>query len=318
MKRIERKNALEFCFDGGLPPVLRVDPGEKFVIETEDATAGALLKEGVMPTPEDIPEFLHSPPKFNPVGGPVYVEGAEKGDLLAVKIEEVIPDDIGTTCLIPGMGPLGDSLKWGELAGPEKVVIKHLPGPSGTTKDGTVVVTDRLRWKVTPFIGTIGVAPEFEVRSSFTGQGYWGGNMDCRDIKPGSTVFFNCYNEGGLLFLGDVHASQGDTEFTGAADETRGEVLLSCDVIKGKSIPGVRIEKEGSIITLSCEKPMEEGVKIAIVDLMSWLMEEYGFTQKEAYLTTTLNPDFRVNVYQMVKVDDLRYTVGAELPKKYL
>jgi len=235
-----------------------------------------------------------------------------------VNIDEVIIDEIGVTAFVPGSGPLADSRKWDELAGPEKVIIKHLTGPSGTTKDGTAVISDRLRWKVSPFIGTIGVAPEFEIRSSLTGQGYWGGNMDCRDIKPGSKVFFNCYNDGGLLFIGDVHASQGDTEFTGAADETRGEVHLSCDVIKGKQIPGVRIEKEGSIITLSCEKPMEEGVKTAIVDLMSWLTDEYGFTQKEAYLTTTLNPDFRVNVYQMVKIDDLRYTVGAELPKKYL
>ena len=66
------------------------------------------------------------------------------------------------------------------------------------------------------------------------GQGSWGGNMDCREIREGSTIYLNCYHDGGLLFVGDVHGSQADTEFYGIADETRAEVTLSCEVDQGE------------------------------------------------------------------------------------
>lgn len=85
-----------------------------------------------------------------------------------------------------------------------------------------------------------------------------GGNIDCRDIKEGATLYINCYNDGGLLFVGDVHASQADTEFTGVADETRAELTLRCDVVKNKRIRNPRIENADSIITLCSFRPLED------------------------------------------------------------
>ena len=121
-------------------------------------------------------------------------------------------------------------------------------------------------------------------------------------LKEGSTVLLNCYHPGGLLYVGDVHASQGDTEFCGAADETRAEICLSCDVIKAKQIPFVRIDKPHSIVSLYCFRPLEDAIETAILHLMAWMVEEYGIGEKEAYIHTSCNPEFRANVYQMVRI----------------
>jgi len=96
---------------------------------------------------------------------------------------------------------------------------------------------ERVSWPVAPFIGTIAVAPEREVLTSIFGQGIGGGNIDCRDIRPGDILYLNAQNDGGLLFVGDVHASQGDTEFSGVAAESRAEVTLSVEIIPGKRFP---------------------------------------------------------------------------------
>jgi len=167
-------------------------------------------------------------------------------------------------------------------------------------------------------IGTIGVAPEREVHSSATGQGPWGGNLDMRDVKEGTKVMVNVYHPGGLLYIGDVHGSQGDTEYYGAADETASTVTVSCRVIKNKKIPFLRMEKPESLVSVYSYRPLEDAVHGAVQDLMSWLVEDYDFTPEEAYIHACVNPDFRINIYQMVKLGALEYTVGAEIPKSYL
>lgn len=258
-----------------------------------------------------------TPPKRNPLCGPVYIEGVERGDLLVVNIEQIVPAEQGATWLY-GTGLFADSKKWPELGEPCVHVIKHKPGPSGTTRDGKAYYDDRIVWDMRPFIGTIGVAPDIEVVSSLTGQGKWGGNWDCRDIKEGTRLYLNCYHQGALLHVGDVHGTQGDGEFSGVANETEAEVTLSCEVIKQKKIPYARLEKKESIISLYAAKPLEEAVQTAIVNLMDWLVADYGMTPRDVYFQLSVNPDFRINIYQMVNAPGLRYTVGAEFPKQYL
>ena len=313
MQRITRDRAMQYLFDARNEPALRVQPGERFVVETEDASSGMLRVS------EDWGDYRRSrlgrtsPGLGNPMAGPVYVEGAERGDLLAVHIHEIVPACEGYTWVPPDVGPLWDSRRWAEAAQASVHRIEHQPGPSGTTRDGTGVLNERVQWKLAPFIGTIGVAPEVEVETSAVGQGPWGGNLDCRDIKEGSTVL-----PGALLQIGDVHATQGDTEFYGAADETRAEVNLSCYVVKEKRIPFLRIDKPDSIVSVYCFRPLEDAVETAILDLMEWMAEEYDMPHKEAYIHASCNPDFRVNVYQMVRIGRIQYTVGAEIPKRYL
>lgn len=318
VQRITRERAFRYLFDARSPAALRVEPGERFAVETNDASSGMLRAA------EDWGRYRRSalgittPGLSNPMAGPVHVEGAEKGDLLAVHLHEILPGPIGHTWISSSAGPLRDSAVWSEAREPSVHRITHLPGPSGTTRDGIGVLDERVRWNLAPFAGTIGVAPEVEVETSAFGQGPWGGNLDCRDIREGSTVFMNCYHPGALLCLGDVHASQGDTEFYGAANETEAEVVLSCEVIKAKRIPFVRIEKPESIVALYCFRPLEDAVESAVLHLMEWMVKEYGISQKEAYIHCSCNPDFRVNVYQMVRVGRIQYTVGAEIPKEYI
>ncbi len=136
MQQIPREHAMEYEFDHRHPPKLRVKQGESFIVNTEDAASGFIRSTDVAPHIADFPIRKFEPPKSNPIGGPVYVEGAEKGDLLEVTIERIVVDEQGFTNFRPGIGPLSDSARWGSLRGPFVHIIKHLPGPSGTTWDG--------------------------------------------------------------------------------------------------------------------------------------------------------------------------------------
>src|SRR5207237_4022165 len=157
-------------------------------------------------------------------------------------------------------------------------IFRHTPGPSGTTRDGTLHFSDRLSWPITPFIGTLGVAPDREVTTSLDGQGDWGGNLDIRDVAPGNRIFLPVYHPGALFYLGDVHASQGDTEFTGTAAETQATVRLKLELVKGKRVSWMRIEKPESIVAVYSTRPLEEADQTATGNLIDWLGTDYGFT----------------------------------------
>jgi acetamidase/formamidase len=197
-------------------------------------------------------------------------------------------------------------------------ILRHTPGPSGTMRDGTVHFSDRISWPVTPFIGTLGTAPDREVCTSIDGQGEWGGNLDIRDVAVGNKIYLPVHHAGARFYLGDVHASQGDTEFTGTAAETCSTVRLRFEVLKGKKLPWMRIEKPDALIALHAAKPLEEAVKTATFHLMDWLIREHNFTPSDAYCLVSTCPDFRINVYQMCNIGKLNYVAGAEIPKRYL
>jgi amidase len=325
VKRIERSTeSLKYTIDFRHSPVLEVALGESFALETEDAPSGLYRSLG------DARQLLepwyleHSPPMANPVTGPVYVGGVEPGDTLVVHIEHLDLDPQAATYWRPGHRPLGDSQRWAELSKPTLVIgysknSELIMNEAATWEDGQVKRHPlKLRVRQSPFIGTIAVAPEREVETPGLGQGSWGGNMDVQDICPGTRVLLPCCHSGALLYVGDVHACQGDTEFYGTAMEARSTVTLRCEVIKQRCMPFVRLEKDGSLISLACARPLEEAVWQASIQLMEWLVAEHGCCQREAYLLLGVNPDFHIHVYQMAAIDKLRYTVGAEILKRSL
>ena len=319
LQHLSYTQGFEYLFSHQIEPRMTVRLGESFVCETEDAFSGHMYEPGALPTPEFVPELERTPVELNPQTGPIYVEGVSAGDVLVVSIERITPADRGFTCIVPTVGPLARNVDWPLFLEPRVFHFRHEPGPSGTPSDGEVVALDgRLRFPVSPFMGTIGVAPEHEPESALVAQGPWGGNFDCRDVAEGGKVFLNVYHDGALLYVGDMHASQGDTEFFGVANEARGEVQLSLGVVKNARIPFPRIEKPDSIIQLYCFRPLEEAVRSATIHLMAWLRSDYGLTEEEAFLQIEVNPEFRINVYQCVRFDRLNFTVGAELPKRYL
>jgi acetamidase/formamidase len=319
MKRIPRDLARKYAFDWRDEPLLRVQPGESFEAETWDASTGYFKTPQDLAIPARRPGFDRFPPHANPIAGPVYVEGAERGDTLVVSLESITVADYSWVAIGPRRGPLGESTRWPELSTNYTTkIFRHTPGPSGTTRDGTLHFNERLSWPITPFIGTFGVAPDREVTTSLDGQGDWGGNLDIRDAAPGNRILLPVFHPGALFYLGDIHASQGDTEFTGTAAETQSTVRLRLDLIKGKRVPGVRIDKPESIVSIHANRPLEVAVETATIGLMDWLIADYGFTPTDAYCLVSTCPDFRINVYQMCKLAKLSFVAGAELPKRYL
>ncbi len=319
MQRIAREDARKFAFDWRDEPLLRVKPGESFEIETWDASSGYFKTEEDKAVPALRPGFDRFPPQCNPLGGPVWLEGAQRGDTLVIQIEDILVGDYSWIAIGPRRGPLGESTRWPELSSEYTTkILRHTPGPSGTMRDGAVRFNEKISWPITPFIGTLGVAPDREVTTSLDGQGEWGGNVDVRDVSPGNRVYLPIHHPGALFWLGDVHASQGDTEFTGTAAETISTVRLHLDLIKGKTIPWMRIEKPGSIIALYAFRPLEVAVETATINLMDWLITDYGLTPVDAYCLVSTCPDFRINVYQMCRMAKLNYVAGAEIPKAYL
>jgi acetamidase/formamidase len=319
MQRIAREQARKYAFDWRDEPLLRVQPGETFAVETYDASTGYFKSETDKAVPARRPGFDRHPPLANPIGGPVLLEGAERGDTLVVTIEDIEVDDYSWIAVGPRRGPLGESTRWPELSADYTTkIFRHTPGKSGTTRDGTLHFNERISWPITPFIGTLGVTPDREVTTSLDGQGEWGGNLDIRDVCAGHRILLPIFHAGARFYLGDVHASQGDTEFTGTAAETKATVRLKLDLIKGKRIPWMRIEKPESIVAVYAYRPLEGAVETATFHLMDWLITEYSFTPTDAYCLVSTCPDFRINVYQMCKVGKLSYVAGAEIPKRYL
>ncbi|OAI45870.1 hypothetical protein AYO44_02410 [Planctomycetaceae bacterium SCGC AG-212-F19] len=319
MQRISREQARKYAFDWRDEPLLRVQPGEPFELGTYDASTGYFKSAADKAVPAKRPGFDRTPPLANPIAGPVFVEGAQRGDVLVVAIEEIVVDDYSWIAIGPRRGPLGESTRWPELSADYTTkVFRHTPGPSGTTRDGTLHFNDKISWPITPFVGTFGVAPDREVTTSLDGQGEWGGNLDIRDAAAGNRIYLPVFHEGARFYLGDVHASQGDTEFTGTAAETKATVRLHLDLIKSKRLPSIRIEKPDSLVAVFAYRPLEVAVETATLHLMDWLITEYGFSPTDAYCLVSTCPDFRINVYQMCKVAKINYVAGAEIPKRFL
>ncbi len=320
MKRIARADAYEYEMVAK-EPLLTVQPGEAFVVETEDALNGSIQRDDQLVITENLGADRVRALDFNPCAGPIIVEGAKAGDVLAVTIEDIVVADQGVTALLQMWGPFKDSAKYADCRGPHTKIIKHLPGPSGTTSDGKGVYNERITWDLKPHIGTIGTAPFRAVAAgahTAVGQGPHGGNMDVRDICKGSRILLPVSHDGAHLYVGDVHASMADGEFAGLADESRSEVTLSCKIIPQKQIPWVRIETPEAIIQLHSFKPLDDAVTQAFFWLVDWLVEEYGFSQRDAAFQMGANPDVRINIYQMVILGRINYTVGVSIPKKYL
>lgn len=293
-----------YVYGGYAEPVLRIKPGDLVVADTQDAF------EGVITSENDRPTELLNVPFLNPQCGPIAVEGAQKGDVLAVHIHEIKPrgpQPVGTTALIP---------EFGGLVGTTTTALLNEPLPERVKKMEVSEAGIRFNEKITlpyePFIGTLGVAPEIEAITSLQPD-YYGGNMDLPDVAPGAIVYFPVHHQDGYLFLGDCHATQGDGELCGVAVEIPSTTTVHVDLIKGWSIAWPRLENERLIMTIGSARPMEDAARIAYRELIRWLVEDHGWDKIEAYFFLTQAG--RVRLGNMV---DPKYTLGASVLKSYL
>jgi amidase len=285
-------------------PVLTIKPGDIVVAETKDAFEGKIKKES------DSPTALLNVPFLNPQCGPIAVEGAEKGDVLAVHIHSIKPrgsQPVGTTALIPEFGGLVGTTHTAVLNEPLPERVKKME----VTENG-IKFNSRITLPYEPFIGTLGVSPEIEAVTSLQPD-YWGGNMDLPDVAPGAIVYFPIHHQDAYLYLGDCHATQGDGELCGVAVEIASTTTVQVDLIKNWSIAWPRLENERFIMAIGSTRPMEDAARIAYRELINWLVSDYKWDKYEAYFFLTQAG--RVRLGNMV---DPKYTLGASILKSYL
>jgi amidase len=297
-----------YVFSPYREPVAHVKPGQRVVVHTEDAF------ESRINTTDDLPSQALATAKFlNPQTGPIYVEGAEPGDTLAVRMENIEPKrDYAVSCYVPYFGGLTSTTLTRTLqeALPEKVYVWNLHKDEGRRYLVNEEIGVRLPWE--PFVGTIAVAPDLEAISALS-PGPFGGNMDVPDVRPGNTVYLPVWNEGALFYTGDCHARQGQGELCGVALEITSRVTVAFEVIKGGGIEWPRIESEEKLMTVGSARPMEDAARIAYAELIGWLEDEHGFSRLDAYQLLTQAGGLYVG--NMV---DTTYSLVASIDKRYL
>ncbi|MHB0952119.1 MAG: acetamidase/formamidase family protein [Allorhizobium sp.] len=283
-------------------PVLSVDPGAVVSAETHDAFEGKIKAE------TDMPSQILNFPFLNPQNGPIYVNGAEKGDCLAVYIKSIVPrgpQPRGTTVIMPEFGGLVPTMDTALLTAPLPERVRKLEVDVETG----VKWNDRITLPYEPFIGTIGTAPEIEAISSLVPD-YYGGNMDLPDIGPDSVIYLPVQTKGAYLYLGDCHAAQGDGELCGVAIEHPTITTIQIDLIKGWTIRAPRLENDRFFMTIGSARPMEDAARGAYRELIRWMVADFGFEEIDAYMLLTQCG--RIRLGNMV---DPKYTLGASVLK---
>ena len=285
-------------------PVLSIKPGDRVVVETRDAFEGAVKTE------RDLPSKVLTMPFVNPQNGPIMVEGAEKGDVIAVHIESMAPrgpNPRGTCAMIPFFGALSATSMTAMLHDALPELVRKID-----VDEQGVYWSKRVTLPYRPHIGTLSCSPEIDSINTLTPDAH-GGNMDLPDMGPGSITYLPVRSAGGRLFIGDAHACQGDGEVCGTAVEYPSTTTIEVDLIKGWALQWPRLENDQIVMCIGSARPLEDAARIAYADLVLWMEAEYGFDRWDAYMM--LSQCGKVRLGNFV---DPKYTVGAGIEKKYL
>jgi amidase len=250
--------------------------------------------------------------------GPFFIEGAAPGDTLVVRLLRLRPNrDIAVSRYNPYniSGVAGDNRT--------RMLNDPLPARSFTWKiDPTRTIgtlelpnsaSKRIEVPLKPMLGRIAVAPAGQEAFGGLWPGDFGGNLDAADVREGATVHLPVFHDGALFYFGDGHALQGDGEIIGSGLETTMDVTFQFELIKGKRIRWPRIESDEHIMVAASMRPLIDALRIAYVELIEWLVADYGFEKMEAFQLASQLGEVRV-----ANVVDPNYTVVAKFPKKFL
>ena len=297
-----RRDALTYVWDQTIGPAIEIESGETVLFHARDASDEQIRKES---TVEDVAkiDFSH----VNPISGPVFVKGAQPGDVLAVEILELRPGDWGWTALIPGFGLLADEF-------PDPWLRISSIDAAGSTVRFSDQVTLRLR----PFPGTIGVAPAEPGSHPILPPTRWGGNLDTKHLTAGATLYLPVGVEGAMLSLGDTHAAQGDGEVCGTAIESAMDIVIRASVRRDMTIAAPQITLRRGPETVASAHHVCTGVAPDLMEasrdatraMIQHLGEHYGLGREEAYALTSVACDLRIHEL----VDAPNWVVGAFLP----
>lgn len=237
--------------------------------------------------------------------GPVNIEGAMPGDSIEVRILSVVPRiPYGTTGAAPGR-----SLKGSEITPkpPAHVTILDVKRNLGIFEKGVEV-------PLGAFMGVMALqpAPEDGLNLSSSPPGRFAGNLDCRELVAGSTLYIPVYVEGGRFFTGDAHAAQGDGEITGTAIETANTAVLKFILHKGKTLKMPRAETPTHYIAFGLDPDLENAMQQAVDETIVYINDITGWKDTErAYSLTSMNVDFRVT-----QIVDQTKGIHSMIPKK--
>ena len=302
-------NRITFEPTAGVPtfavrePVLRVKPGT-IVDSRTFSKPGDYYEKSGGPWPGEV--------------GPFYIEGATPDDTLVVRLLRVRPNrDTAVSAVNPnGISAVaGDSrtrmlndplparrFEW-RLDRARNVGILALPNSQSKS----------LEMPLKPMLGRLAVAPQGEEAFGGLWPGNFGGNMDSSDAREGTTVYLPIFHPGALFYFGDGPALQGDGEICASGLETTMDVSLQFDLIKGQRIRWPRMEDAEDIMVAGSGRPLVDAFRIAQVELIDWLVGDYGFERMEAYQVVSQGGHSRI-----ANVVDPNYTVMAKFPKKLL
>jgi acetamidase/formamidase len=274
-------------FSADLPPVIRIASGDTVTVH---CVSGA--KETLPPPPFQIlpehPEILDKV-KMGPGGhiltGPIYVEGAEPGDTLEVRIKDVaLRQDWGWTVIAPLKGTL-----------PEDFPVRriwHLP------LDRKAMVAEMpwgMKVPLKPFCGVMGVAPPaIYGRVATIEPREYGGNLDNKELGAGATLYLPVFNQGALFSTGDGHAVQGDGEVSITALETAVSGTFELIVRKDLKLKFPRAETATHFISMGLNVDLDEAAKQALREMIKMICERLNVSPEEAYMLCSLAVDLRV------------------------
>lgn len=284
-----------YAFSPTMTPVYEAADGEALTVETADSLEGAIQIEADLL--DEIPE------EVNAATGPIAVDGAEPGDVLAVEIEAVrIAEEQGRVITAPGFGLLRDHED-----------IEHPATRMTPVTDGHVEFEDT-SIPIEPVVGTIGVATADETISTLTPHDH-GGNLDTTDMTDGTTAYFPVFQEGAMLAMGDAKATMADGEMCGTGAEIAVEVDLTVSVVKNPSTEIRRpiVETEEAVKTIASAKTLEKACELATRDLLDLLTTQRGLSLTEAYMLSSL-----VGGLEVSQVVDPLMTVRCAMPSTHL
>jgi len=286
-------------FSRTIEPVLTVPSGAVVRLETKEATDGQIRPGS---TVEDLAAVDFD--RVHPLTGPILVEGAQPGDVLAVTLHHFEVGSWGWSAVAPGFGLLADEF--------DRPYLKTFTIPEGATE---VVLADGVEIPLRPFAGVMGVAPDTDERLSTIPPRSNGGNMDNPFLTAGTTVYFPVFVPGALFSIGDTHAAQGMGEVCGTGIEAPMTIVLELRVVKGgRKIPEPEYETETFFAVTAFATTLDEAARKATRYMVDYLVQEHGMSRPEAYVLCSLAADL-----QVAEVVDLPHVlVAMHVPKRVL
>jgi acetamidase/formamidase len=279
-------------YDSRVAPALRMASGDRVRIET--MVAGGLQRLRLAGIAEsEIPDSLKTVelrvtergPGAHPLTGPVFIEGAEPGDTLEVRVLAIeFLHPFGVNAFNPGGGVIPDDFPYAYAR-----LVRWKPGAD------RVDFTPGISLPLAPFFGSIGVAPPPLVgRISSRPPGWHGGNLDNKDLVAGSTLYLPVHVPGALLSVGDGHAMQGHGEVTGTALETSLRGMFEIRVRKGQRLRWPRAETPTHYITMGLDEDLDKATQLATREMVEFLVTERRLSRDDAYVLASLAADLHV------------------------